>query len=217
MDEELLNKKKYQKTKSKISIVALIVFLIGVSIGGFLIGTGMKKQHELNTDETPAKTRVILQNEIDQVNSDMASLKGKQNAEFKANGLSEEYYKMENEIRKLERRVLDLDSEIWNLKYSSSTSANTMKYIPFYVFGGFIIVLTLMVSGFIYTFAKRREIFAFTAQQVMPVAQEGIEKMAPSVGIAGNEVMKNMAEGIGDIAKEVSKGIKEGLKEDDDK
>lgn len=47
-----------------------------------------------------------------------------------------------------------------------------------------------------------REINAFFAQQQMPVAKEGIEKMAPSVGNA---------------AKEVTKSIKEGLKDDSSK
>lgn len=47
-----------------------------------------------------------------------------------------------------------------------------------------------------------REINAYMAQQQMPVAKEGIEKMAPSVGVA---------------AKEIAKGVKEGLKEAEDK
>lgn len=47
---------------------------------------------------------------------------------------------------------------------------------------------------------KGREISAFFAQQQIPVAKEGIEKMAPSVGVA---------------AKEIAKGIKEGLKDEE--
>ncbi len=46
----------------------------------------------------------------------------------------------------------------------------------------------------------RREINAFYAQQQMPIAKEGIEKMAPTAGVA---------------AKEVAKGIKEGLKDEE--
>ena len=44
-----------------------------------------------------------------------------------------------------------------------------------------------------------REISAFTAQQQMPIAKEGIEKISPSVGVA---------------AKEIAKGVKEGLKDE---
>ena len=68
------------------------------------------------------------------------------------------------------------------------------------MFGGFIIVASCMIAGSIYTFAKRREILAFSAQQVMPVAQEGIDKMAPTMG---------------SVAKEITKGIKDGLKDEE--
>ena len=44
-----------------------------------------------------------------------------------------------------------------------------------------------------------REINAYLTQQQMPIAQESIEKLAPSAGVA---------------AKEITKGIKEGLKEE---
>ena len=70
-----------------------------------------------------------------------------------------------------------------------------------------------MIAGSIYIFAKRREILSFQAQQVMPVAQEGIEKMAPTVGKAGASIAKEMAPVYGDIAKEISKGIKQGKEE----
>lgn len=45
----------------------------------------------------------------------------------------------------------------------------------------------------------QREITAYTTQQVMPVAKEGIKKMAPTIG---------------DAAGTIAKGIKEGLSED---
>ena len=74
------------------------------------------------------------------------------------------------------------------------------------MFGGMPIVLGLgvttwgcMVRFFI---GNQREISAYMAQQQMPVAKEGIEKMAPTVGGA---------------AKEIAKGIKEGINEADNK
>ena len=51
-----------------------------------------------------------------------------------------------------------------------------------------------------FSIAFRREMLAFSAQQVMPVAQEGAVKMAPTAG---------------KVAKEVVKGVKEGLKEEE--
>ena len=65
--------------------------------------------------------------------------------------------------------------------------------------------------------SKGREMLAFQAQQVMPVAQEGMEKMAPSIGKTGATIAKEMAPAYGEVAKEISKGIKEGLKEEDKK
>ena len=65
--------------------------------------------------------------------------------------------------------------------------------MPTFIFGVMIPMVT-------FTTAFRREMMAFTAQQAMPVAQEGVEKMAPTAGVA---------------AKEIAKGIKEGLKDEE--
>lgn len=94
-------------------------------------------------------------------------------------------------------------------------SFNSSKYISFYMFGAFAIIASCMVAFSIYMITKRREIIAFSAQQVMPVAQEGIEKMAPTIGKAGASIAKEMAPVYGNIAKEISKGIKEGMNEVD--
>ena len=92
------------------------------------------------------------------------------------------------------KKQLDDINDEFNKKQAS------FSCIPFYMFGGFIIVASCMIAGSIYTFAKRREILAFSAQQVMPVAQEGIDKMAPTMG---------------NVAKEITKGIKDGLKDEE--
>lgn len=70
----------------------------------------------------------------------------------------------------------------------------------FLIFPGVFITIVGCMVRFIV--ANQRNIAAYHAQQMRPVAQEGIEKMAPSAGVA---------------AKEIAKGIKEGLKEDEDK
>ena len=46
--------------------------------------------------------------------------------------------------------------------------------------------------------AYKREIGAFTIQQEMPVKQETIEKMAPSVGEAAGTVAKGIKKGLKD-------------------
>ena len=65
--------------------------------------------------------------------------------------------------------------------------------IGLFAVGGFLLTIGfgLTIAGGIAMFiAHRREITAFTAQQVMPIAQEGIEKIAPSVGNAMGTIGK---------------------------
>lgn len=78
-----------------------------------------------------------------------------------------------------------------------------------FVIGGFINFVGFgltIAGGFTIFIAHRREIMAYTTQQVMPVAQEGIEKITPTVANAA-----------GSIAQSISKGIKEGMKDNDEK
>ena len=63
-------------------------------------------------------------------------------------------------------------------------------------FLGFAITAAGAIIMFI---AHRREIAAFSTQQIMPVAKEGAEAIAPTLGT---------------VAKEISKGIKEGMQDD---
>lgn len=89
-----------------------------------------------------------------------------------------------------------------NRKTDFNKNFDSFRNIPFYMFGGFIIIASCIIAGAIYMFGKRREIAAFTTQQVMPIAKEGIDEMAPTIGNA---------------AGEIAKGIKNGLKDEDDK
>lgn len=66
----------------------------------------------------------------------------------------------------------------------------------FLIFPGIFITIVGCMIRFIV--ANQRNILAYQAQQVRPVVEEGIEKMAPSARVA---------------AKEITKGIKEGLEE----
>ena len=84
---------------------------------------------------------------------------------------------------------------------NSQMARGVFGSVGFFALGGFIntIGFAITIAGIVMiVIAHKREITSFTAQQVMPVAQEGIEKMAPTVGNA---------------AKEIARGIKEGLSE----
>ena len=174
-----------------------------------------------------------IQSQIDELELQIKTLNNEKTKIFNEDkGFSDRYYakdeeitKAQQDLSKLRTQLTNYESELWkvqsgfnNVQDQINKAANTIstkKYVPLYMFGGFIIIASCMASLFLYMFAKRREITAFTTQQVMPVAEEGIEKMAPTVGKAGATVTKEMAPAYGDIAKEISKGIKEGLKEED--
>lgn len=88
-----------------------------------------------------------------------------------------------------------------------NTTSGIFGNIGLFAIGSFLITIGfgLTIAGGIMMFlAHRREITAYTTQQIMPLAQEGIQKMAPTVGNA-----------MGTIGKELAKGIKEGLNEAD--
>ena len=74
--------------------------------------------------------------------------------------------------------------------------------------GGFLDTTGLFVAavgGIILLIAHRREITAFTTQQVMPVAKEGIDEIAPTVGKAAEKIAKGVKKGINDADKEDKK------------
>ena len=80
---------------------------------------------------------------------------------------------------------------------SSDKKFDSFDSVPFYMFGAFVIIASCIVAGSIYLISKRREIVAFTAQQVMPVAKEGIDEMTPTLG----NVLGTIAKGIIDDNK----------------
>lgn len=83
----------------------------------------------------------------------------------------------------------------------------------FFAIGSFMSVFSFglaSVGGMMLFISYRREITAYSTQQVMPVAKEGIEEMTP---VAAKSAEK-MAPAAGKVAEEVARGIKKGLKED---
>lgn len=86
-----------------------------------------------------------------------------------------------------------------------SVAGGALGGIGLFAIGGFGLafgVFLASIGGIVMFIAHRREITAFTVQQTMPIAQEGIEKMTPTV-----------ADAAGSISKSVSKGITEGINE----
>lgn len=101
-------------------------------------------------------------------------------------------------------KYCELYNKLQNLSDDSNKASDSYDSIPFYMIGGFIIIASCMIAISIYTFSKGREFLAFTTQQVMPVAKEGIDEMAPTIGNAA-----------GEIAKGITSGIKKGLNDEE--
>ncbi len=80
--------------------------------------------------------------------------------EYKNHNLTARYCSLKNDLK-------NADND-FNKKFDSG------KCIPFYMFGAFIIIATCMISGSVYVISKRREIVAFSTQQINPIAQEQI-------------------------------------------
>ena len=71
--------------------------------------------------------------------------------------------------------------------------------------------ITLIGCMLRFIVGNRRNIMAYQMQQVMPIAQEGMEKMTPTLKNITNE----MAPSYGTVAKEIAKGIKAGMADEE--
>lgn len=229
--KEYLNEESYQKTKKKITKVSLIILVVGLVIGFGLILIGVvsqrnaKKTNEerYNAAYLESQARVDAANKrLDEIAKEKQDLsKQKEAKQYECDSLDmmapnwfADKTKCQGEVRSITSKITDLEMEQFDLEHANYTvyynEVPAIKYIIFYVLGGIVIFASLITSGSIYLVAKRREIAAFTIQQTMPLAQEGIEKMAPTIGNAAGTIGKDIAQGI-------TSGIKEGLNNDNQK
>lgn len=208
--KELLNEESYQKTTKKLFSIGIGIILIGVVVAVIMVIPKLNFEPEVSKEELQkqlAELKPALQERYD---------------ELEAKGVEESWDYKDEEGYEMTLIDIALDPTNSTCERSSLYSDNdtTREYckVKAQIYeldnpkmsGGplFIIVPSLMVlmpcvgiGAMLILTSKRREIVAFSAQQIMPVAQEGIEKMAPSAGVA---------------AKEITKGIKEGLKDEEE-
>ena len=202
--------------------------------------------------EWAAKTRSIeqiqndidsLEQKIDTVDSEVKALEIEKRKIFKEDGFSDRYdekdteidnkkkelSKLKSQLSEYEHELNDVESGYTESKKKSEIYDKTKdewQYRTLYAVGGMIIFMSFTISASIFMTSKRREILAYQTQQIMPIAQEGMEKMAPSVAKVGKEmakemapvykdIAKDMAPAYGEIAKEIAKGMKDGMKDED--
>ena len=227
--KEFLTEENYEKGKKKIKSIALIILIVGVVLGGALIATGIIKTKSSKTEaekvneerynaaykESEEKVAAAKErlSEIDTEKKTLSAQYDSKSQECdslnmtdsdwytKVNQCRREASTIKSKINELESEKFELENASYKVYYEPQIAKN---YIFLSIIGGIIIIISCSVSLSIYLFAKRREIMAFTAQQVMPVAQEGIEKMSPTIGNAAGTIGKSLAQGI-------TSGIKEGL------
>lgn len=223
--KEYLSEENYQRTKKKITKISSIILIAGLVIGIGLILVGVisqinaKKTNEERYNEA-YKASQEKENTANARLKEIETEKTKLNSQIQAKQYScdsldmmdpnwfanqtkcqEEISTLRTQLSELEMEKLQLENANYTVYYDKVPA---IKYIIFYILGGIVIFSSVSTAGIIYLIAKRREIAAFTVQQTMPLAQEGIEKMAPTVGNAA-----------GTIGKSIAKGIKEGIDEAD--
>ena len=191
-ENKFLNEEKYQKAEKSISLIAVLVLIIGLSFGGFLIYRGIAKpasskveelRVQLETKKNELESKGIVYSRTAQYTDaeayDLKIITGALDPsfpncefdEYKNNSLTREYCKAQNSIDEF------------------ATTSSIM-------FGVFICIASCMISFAIFMFAKRRHILAFQAQQVIPVAKEGINEMAPAAGTVAGEITKGIMKNV---------------------
>lgn len=136
--------------------------------------------------------------------------------------LSSEKFQYESELSNaklgIDRELIDTNTDI----EISKNTISTHKYSFYYVIGGFIAGASCIIAFIIYITSKGREISAFKVQQHLPVAQEAITTMAPTVGKAAGSAAEAMAPSLekaapsigkayGAVAEGIARGIKKGI------
>ena len=193
-ENKYLNEEKYQKAEKKITIVAVLILLVGICLGGFLIYKGAVKPGAGKVEDL----KVQLENKKIELES-----KGIKYSSFT------KYYDGDAYDLMIITNALDPSFEYCEFSEyknnsltkeycSAKNSIDDFASTGFIIFGVFICIATLMIFSTIIFIAKRRKILAFSAQQVMPIAKEGIDEMAPTIGNAAGEIAKGIKKGLSD-------------------
>jgi len=225
MGQEYLSEQKYQSVKKGLVVLAVIV-LLGFIICSylFLLAPGLEKMKDAKNFNIPTAQdgeiqTIAIEEKYDKLEAELEEkynilekeIEDKYTKEMGKDGWFEESQIKAKEITELNKKRAEesMDLEFQRntelIKVDSATDRSELEKTKIrseslrdLSFGAFVIFFGLIVSGGILFAAFGRNIFAFQAQQVMPVAKEGIEKISPTFGT---------------IAKDVTKGIKEGLKD----
>lgn len=209
MEKKYLTEENYKKGKVFLKIVAFIIMAAGVFVGVSLILKGIstsKNGGKENLDDY----KLQLNEEKLKLESKKSELeqKGIVASEIYDSGESYDLYVITEALDPSISYCLDeyLNNPITE-KYcfikNSIDEINSFGKIRSqassgfsFIFGIASIMFSLVIGGSILMTAHGREIAAFTTQQVMPVAKEGIDAIAPTIGKAAGDIAKGIKEGL---------------------
>ena len=112
-----VKEENYKKNKKKATAITLVVLIIGILIGGSLIVTGLKKQHDVNlkySEDNKSKLSQQLATEKQNLINSKAELEAKirpTEDEIKSlkreqfTGFNDDYYAREDKIEELEKSI----------------------------------------------------------------------------------------------------------------
>ena len=215
MENEYLNEDMYNKGKNKIRVIIIVIALIGLAIGGGLIYLGINRSNperieSLTNELNVAKEELVtLKNSLtEKIKPTTDEIKKLERVPFR--GFTEDYYENQDKIAELKESIKEDTKTIEDINYvfehgcTFNHNTNLNKYcdlyntlekandktysIPFYMFGGFVIVAIFMsMLPFIFIL-KGREITSFMTEQGLPIAKESVEKMGPSVAKMAKDI-----------------------------
>ncbi len=176
-----LNEEQYQKARKKLIIIASIILIAGLIVSIVLLNIGITKKTS-TADTTQYDTQIST------LNQEISELKTQISAEFSANGFSARYYDLSNQRDTKQSELAEVEKSKFSAEHSM---------IPFLMFGGaaFVFILSCAGAARLYIIAFRRNIVAFKTQQTMPIAKEGLEEIAPTIGKISEEVSKGISKG----------------------
>lgn len=168
-----------------------------------LIAKGVKQSFDYNKGE--AYDLYILDNALN------LGYNSCWNDKYAKNDLTKEYCSLRNDVENLQKKIETKQNYISSGKAATETeeensrleqkaswdlSSNKASFMSYIVFAIPAFMFPAMIALFLFMTAKRRHIMAFTVQQTMPIAQEGIEKMSPTIGKTGKIIAKEVVKGI---------------------
>jgi hypothetical protein len=170
VSKKLLSERRYKKNVFRIKIVALVVMIVpsAIMIPTLVIPSALRTS-EINKE---IKTDKQLDLELAQVESKYTS-------------------KLGDDVWFDDKIAINAEKSVIRKENLYLGSEKNDLSVPL-IIGSIFSVFTFLMGIMIMSLAYRRNIAAFGAQGIMPVANEGIEKMAPSIGKVAKEVGKGL-------------------------